>query len=337
MQAGATLPSIRAIAAEHGVAQITVRRALAALKTEGVLEPSIKRRLRVAPALSTDGVEEGAILLIAGNNLHTLLVPPFRLHIQQGIEYEAGNRNAPLMVLHDEFLRQNMPQDILDYPLRGILLIGMFRKEVLRQYERLPVPVVMTDRPPEQWKLHAVSVDNLAAAFDATTRLIQLGHRRIAFLRFVQMGLRDIDPDSKERQKGFRKALAKHGLPTRNVVFNRFPNETPRTSSIRAMFDQRPRFTAAVAVDGGAANDAIQQARDHGLSVPRDLSVVCFGTESDVPQGCSGPRIDFVELGRRAVRVLGHPRRPVVHERIGTSWEQGKTIAPPPPSATRMV
>jgi len=44
-----------------------------------------------------------------------------------------------------------------------------------------------------------------------------MGHRRIAFIRFVQFSSKDVEQASKERQKSFKQAMAKAGLPvTRN-------------------------------------------------------------------------------------------------------------------------
>jgi LacI family transcriptional regulator len=176
-----------------------------------------------------------------------------------------------------------------------------------------------------------VSVDNEAAAFDATRRLIGLGHRRLAFLRFVVLTVREIDPDSRERERGFRRACREAGLrPSEHAIFNTFPRDTPASASIRAVFEARPRHTAILAADASRASMAALGARAYGFTVPRDLSIACFQSREDAADGWSGPCTDFEGLGRRAVEALPAGSGPPCHLRMQCEWIDGRTTGPAP-------
>jgi DNA-binding LacI/PurR family transcriptional regulator len=96
------------------------------------------------------------------------------------------------------------------------------------------------------------------------------------------------------------------------------------------MFRERQPYTAVLAVDAGLANVADAAARERGLAVPGDLSIVSFQGLTG-PKRFAGPRSDFFELGRQAVDLLrGRSEGSRVrHVRLPTVWEPGKTLAKP--------
>ena len=63
--------------------------------------------------------------------------------------------------------------------------------------------------------------------------------------------------------------------------------------------------------------------------IPRDLSIVCFQGAVPVAPRFSGPRIDYEEMGRRAVRLFQFPRERRILESIPVVWASGQTLAPP--------
>ena len=189
------------------------------------------------------------------------------------------------------------------------------------------------DRPEEQWKGRSVCADNVAAAFDATSRLIALGHQRIAFLRYISMSLRDIDADSKERHQGFLLALAQAGRPAgSDTVFNIFSKDSESGPSLQALFDARPRFTAVLSADTGGAGKIMRAAQARELQIPKHLSLVCFqGIVPSLPQ-IAGPRLDFEAIGRLSIHVLRAPEGQPMRIRVPLVWTEGASVAPADPA-----
>lgn len=117
-----------------------------------------------------------------------------------------------------------------------------------------------------------VDVDGRQGIADATTHLIELGHRRIAF----------IEPPAPlacthDRRAGFREAMAEHGLTVDEtlVLEGDFTRQSGQENVQRLLEHPEPP-TAVLAPNDLAAIGAIQAAQARGLDAGRDLSVVGF-------------------------------------------------------------
>jgi LacI family transcriptional regulator len=105
----------------------------------------------------------------------------------------------------------------------------------------------------------------------ATTRLIELGHRRIAMIAGPsQYSL------SGWRIDGWRRAMDEAGLPHQDLLeVGDFGYESG-TRAARALLDRNPDCTAIIASSDQMALAALETARERGLDVPRDLSLISF-------------------------------------------------------------
>ena len=116
-----------------------------------------------------------------------------------------------------------------------------------------------------------VSVDERHAGLLATQHLIALGHRRIGFVA----GPADYLP-TQEKAAGRLDALNREGLsPDGLVVHGEFTLEGGR-SSARTLLSRPDRPTAVICSSDVIAIGVLQVARELGLGVPGDLSVVGF-------------------------------------------------------------
>jgi DNA-binding LacI/PurR family transcriptional regulator len=133
-----------------------------------------------------------------------------------------------------------------------------------------------------------VGADYRAAVRNLVDRAVALGHRKFAYV-----GAGEGAESSADRLRGFREAVAAHGVEGTHVPF--------------AGLDQLKGFTAVLAeeVSDGAA--LVLAARERGLSVPGDLSVMTLGAATrPAPEeiGLTGFTIPRREMGRRAVQAL---------------------------------
>jgi LacI family repressor for deo operon, udp, cdd, tsx, nupC, and nupG len=327
-RAGEALPSLRDLAREYGAGVNTLRQAVELLKQEGRVRVSARRRLTVAsPRSKGRGIADGIMLLVIGSRVSGMQSGTYNPAMLRGILGGAAEVGIPFLTLHDRHFRSHMPTDALDLPLRGIVLFGSFEDRMLGEYEKLSVPVVAVDMPSEGRGVHSVSVNNVAAARDATERLLALGHRRFAFLRLVKLGVRKVDPDSRERQEGVEAALREAGLPEGALrVVNTISSHSRSSPAVQEIVRDRPRITAVIAASAGRAQLVLDAARAAGRKVPRDLSVVCFQGEVAALPEVSGPRTDFHELGRKAVHLLGEPKNPPQHVHVPAIWVRGRTM-----------
>ncbi len=136
----------------------------------------------------------------------------------------------------------------------------------------LNAPIVMVDRDEPAWA-DAVMVDHAGATRTATSRLIDLGHRRIALLT----GGPSIYP-ARERIRGFSEAFAARdiALDPSLIRANSFlsPESFRQTSALLAA-KEPPTAIVAGGIDMLAG--VIRAIRVRGLRIPDDISLVGAG------------------------------------------------------------
>ncbi|MCR2824698.1 LacI family DNA-binding transcriptional regulator [Microbacterium sp. zg.Y909] len=137
----------------------------------------------------------------------------------------------------------------------------------------LPVVALGAAQPP----LPSLSVDDVAVARLATGHLTGLGHRALAHIGT----LHDADDGTDReripslRRRGFELALRDAGIPPSSArhELGDFTIESGHAAAMR-LLDGDDRPTAIFAASDEMAIGALIAARDLGLSVPGDLSVV---------------------------------------------------------------
>lgn len=109
------------------------------------------------------------------------------------------------------------------------------------------------------------------AAYEATKRLIELGHTRIGMLAGPpEYSL------SGWRKTGWERAMSDHDLTYEGLCESGDFGYESGTVSTRALLDRDPGITAIIGSSDQMTLAALAVARDRGLHVPRDLSLVSF-------------------------------------------------------------
>jgi len=186
------------------------------------------------------------------------------------------------------------------------------------------VPVVAIDPHAGPSDLPTVDADNLSGAVLATEHLLGLGHRRIAFL-----GGRPGLESSRLREQGFRTAMAAAGAPV-DPDLVRVGGYRPQiaTGPAREVLGRSEPPTAVFAANDLSAIATMDVAREMGLSVPGDLSVVGF---DNVPESALvEPPLTTVgqpmqAMGSAAVRLLVQ----LVNGAPGTAPDSGTHVRLP--------
>ncbi|UAB77669.1 LacI family DNA-binding transcriptional regulator [Erythrobacter sp. SCSIO 43205] len=109
------------------------------------------------------------------------------------------------------------------------------------------------------------------AAYDATKRLIELGHTQIGIIA----GPREYSL-SEWRVEGWRRAMADHGLNSEGLKERGDFSYESGTTATRALLDRNPRLTALIGSSDQMTLAALEVTRDRGLHVPRDFSLISF-------------------------------------------------------------
>lgn len=119
---------------------------------------------------------------------------------------------------------------------------------------------------------HMVASNDCEAVRAATEYLIQQGHRRIGLIAGPH-GFRS----ARERRLGFEAALGNAGiaLPRSMIADGNYTFESGLTAAER-LLDLMPRPTAIFSCNDEMAAGVMHAARQRGLDIPKDLSIVGF-------------------------------------------------------------
>ena len=148
-----------------------------------------------------------------------------------------------------------------------------------------------------------VRIDDFAAAKEITNHLLELGHRRIGFIR----GHPNMTA-STERYRGFTAALEEHGLdPAEAAVEQGYFTYRSGLVAAERMLARETRPTAIFASNDDMAAATVNVAHRAGLDVPRDLSVVGF--DDTAPATTVWPELTTIrqpiaEMAEAAIELL---------------------------------
>ena len=118
----------------------------------------------------------------------------------------------------------------------------------------------------------SVGCDSVSAVHSAIRHLADLGHKRIGIVN----GYKEASV-SLERFEGYKSALSDLGLPfDPAIVAEADFTAAGGKQAFLSMIDKAPDVTAVFASSDLMALGVLEGARERGLSVPEDLSVVGF-------------------------------------------------------------
>ena len=213
--------------------------------------------------------------LVLGEGRKRLAADAFLPTFLQGVT-AAIHRRGYLLVLQ---MAEDVPtyeayaRLIREQQVDGLILSGPRADDpVIARLEKEHFPLILHGRL-NGCSLPCVDVDNLAGAYRATKHLIELGHRRIAFIPNAP----SFYSGTQERFTGYKQALAEHGLPFRPELVEQatFLPKTGQEAMERLLHLPQPP-TAVFAASDVMALGAMNAIHAAGLRIPEDIAVVGF-------------------------------------------------------------
>lgn len=188
---------------------------------------------------------------------------------------------------------------------------------------RTSTPVVVID-PVRDSTVPSVTADNLTGATTVVEHLLDLGHRRIGFIAG-----RSSLAAAWSREEGYRRALAEAGVPVDPALIGRGDfNPESAVPLARELLKRADRPTAIFAASDGMALKVLEVAKELGLSVPGDLSVVGF---DNIPEAAlAEPGLTTVD---QSMYRLGYEAARMLKSLVTGEWEGPRQILLP----TRLV
>jgi GntR family transcriptional regulator of arabinose operon len=267
---GSRIPSERDLAKEFGVSQMTVNRALQDLARAGILKREVGRGTFVCK-VPTRLYEERRVYVAHFSPLEWIGQAEYSQSIFSSMHVAAKELNISL-TLGGKFQSTMTPGDA-----HGIIVIApsIDKFEELKEcHEKSPVPLVVVGAHWPNCPFYCVDSDNFQGAYQGTSHLLSLGHRRIGIL----IGATD-QCNVRDRIAGYRQALRDAEMETHGrwmINIDDLSDAKENERIVLEAVDCHPRPTAFVAVGYHYALELMRILGENHMNIPGDISLVGY-------------------------------------------------------------
>jgi len=184
-----------------------------------------------------------------------------------------------------------------------ILHVYSVKNDYLVELNKGPVPIILLNAYIPELAHNCIYLDNEHGGYLATKALLELGHRSLAYISGPHWKV-----DSFRRLSGHKRALREYGLEVdeRLVAEGTFEEASGRVAMDHLLSLGIP-FTGLVCANDEMAAAAMDIAREKGLKVPDDISVIGYDNVSFTHY--LHPRLSSIgcritEMGQMAARCV---------------------------------
>ena len=274
---------LKDIARQAGVSIMTVSKAL---RDEPDVSSATKSRLRAlaqqmgyVPDSSAQGLRTKTTKMF-GLVIPSITDPIFG-RITFAIEERAHEMGYDILLAHT--LNQSEREEhcirrLLSRRVDGLFISPVYRFAAeARIYQEIlarKTPVVLLGQPAPFCKtIPGAEVEEQVASYNVTQHLLNLGHKRIAYLTGPQVA-----PWAHERFEGYRRALREANLDVDDkLVFQAGGTIEDGTKAALQFLNENCNATAVQAVNDLVAIGCATTLLTQGLKIPGDISIAGFG------------------------------------------------------------
>jgi DNA-binding LacI/PurR family transcriptional regulator len=202
---------------------------------------------------------------------------PFFSEILQGIEDVAQRASYSLFISssqNDTDRERSVIQAMREHRVDGIIICSTsFSTSQSQQLLEYGVPIVAVNNQAAEEYRYSISHDDEDGCRQLTRHLIDLGHRRIAYLGNSQSGRTTLD-----RLSGFHKEMDAARLPIPATYIHQVPGGAPESGQLGLdhYLSLVDRPTALVCFNDMMAIGALNKPQTIGIRVPEEFSVTGF-------------------------------------------------------------
>ncbi len=329
-------PTSRDVAKRAGVSVATVSRVLN--ESSSVSSDSRRRVLQAIEALDYQPSRAAQQLRARRGRVLGLIISdiqnPFFTSVVRGIEDLAHEHGYSLVLCNSD---ENAEKERLYVNVMraeaaaGVILASVSEDSPhVRSLIDQRIPVVAIDRRLKDASIDSVCVDNVEAACEAVSKLIDMGHRRIGLIA-VPLHI----TTGRDRHAGYLRAFRQRRLKvSRDWIRFGDTRETGGYDCAGELLQLDPPVTALFATNSLMTLGALRRIHEMGLRIPQDISIIGF---DDMPwASLLRPALSNVsqptyELGRTAAQLLlqrlADPQRPAAHVVLKTRLVMRDSVA----------
>lgn len=253
----------------------------------------------------------------------TSLADPFVGGVISGIEEEANRHGYSVFLANsngDPERELAVVRSFRERRVDGVLVAAsQVGASYIPHLSTMQIPLVLINNLHPGDFVNSVMIENIEAAKLITGHLIELGHRKIAYI-----GDRSGQQSDRERYSGFTQSLAMAGI-RENPAWVVYGSTGPEggEAQMRHLLQLPERPTAVFCYDDLIALGAFKAVHDAGLDIPSDISLTGF--DDLFVASYTHPPLTTVHqplqaMGKRAMQVLLELLTRPQKEARGENW-----------------
>jgi DNA-binding LacI/PurR family transcriptional regulator len=290
-------------------------------KQAGVSHSTVSRALHGSPLLSDETVERirqiaktmgyspsAAARSLKTNRSHALGVivsaidDPFFSELLQGVEDITQEHGYSMLIAasrRDPEREQAIVQDMRERHVDGIIICSAsFSAEQRRMLLEFGIPIVLVNNHAAEEYRYSIYHDDTEGSQQVTRHLIELGHRKIAYLGNSLSGRITLD-----RLTGFRHEMEAAGLDVPDGYIFEVPGGGPEDGFAASthFLDLPQRPTALFCFNDALAIGVLKGLGAAGIRVPGDFSVAGF--DNIVFSAYTNPPLTTLDQPKRDIGI----------------------------------
>ncbi|WP_086348279.1 LacI family DNA-binding transcriptional regulator [Candidatus Enterococcus clewellii] len=277
-EVGEKLPTDKELAETYGTSVMTVSKALNLLKNEQL----ISRKPKLGSVIlhhqeSTQEVRRIGFVITDFGDV-------FGTEILKGVLSSDKDVEIVLKISHGNVeLEERCIMELLDLKVSGIILLPCstkFISSIVLNLVSKNFPLVVLDRPVDYIPASSIESGNKQGMLLAMNHLFENGHENIALISSS-----DYVKSVSDRIEGYvysfltREKKTNESYILSNIdstLLNSDHSAEKDIERIAAFLEEHPELTAIVTTEYSIANLLYRVLKEKGLSVPDDLSIICF-------------------------------------------------------------
>lgn len=271
--------TIKDVAKAAGVSTATVSRVI---NNIGGYSKEVEERVLTVIKEVGYHKNENAISLVKNTSKIIGIVMPnvgtsFYMDIIKGIEDTARKKGYSIILTHAGIGKRQLKEGLnimTEKRVAGMIIVSTFLKdEDINIIQTLNIPVLLISSKSDDSQIPYIKVDDYSASYAAVEYLINMGHRKIAFV-----GGSSTDPIAGiPRVNGYKDALLDYNieLDEELMEFGFFIFESGKLG-MKSLLEKKVSITAVFCVSDETALGVISTCYANGIKVPEDLSVIGY-------------------------------------------------------------
>jgi DNA-binding LacI/PurR family transcriptional regulator len=227
---------------------------------------------------------------------------PFFSEILQGIEEGAQERSYSLLMAasqRDPEREQAIVRDMRERQVDGLIICSAsFSAGQQRKLLEFDIPIVMVNNHAAEEYRYSIYHDDVDGSRQVIRHLLELGHKKIAYLGNSLSGRVTLD-----RLTGFRQEMEASGLDIPDEYIYEMPGSNPEDglAALNHFLELPKRPTALFCFNDMLAIGVLKGLQGVGIRVPEDFSVVGF--DNIVFSAYTNPPLTTLDQPKRYIGV----------------------------------